>query len=355
MDADVATVVVTILRHEEVTDLLAVRHCERGFAMAALLIMLNVMAVAMTMLMPAWQTMATREREAELVFRGQQYARAVALYQRSRGAFPPSVDVLVTEKFLRKKYKDPMTENGEFQVIIVGAPIPGGMTPPVMPGRGGAGTPQGRGTGTGLGGGGLGGGGLGGGLGGRAGAGASQGLGAGGGAGPGMGSGTGSGFGAGTAPPTGAGLGGGTPAAASGFNRVTREASGGVTGPVLGVVSKSTGTSFRLFNGRNKYSEWAFVATEATTQAGAGGGTPTPGGRGTQAPGMGGRGQQAPGMGRARQWGDAECPQGSTAPPLQLPGLGRGGPRRSRALDELCRSPFCVLSSPFVFRFKVRF
>src|SRR5262245_53737955 len=94
---------------------------DRGFAMAALLIMMNVMAIVLTMLLPAWQTMATREREAELVFRGQQYARAIALYQRARGGFPPSVDVLVAEKFLRKKYKDPMTANGEFQIITVGS------------------------------------------------------------------------------------------------------------------------------------------------------------------------------------------------------------------------------------------
>src|ERR671912_605830 len=87
--------------------------CERGYAMAALLVMMSIMAIGLTMLMPAWQTMVRREREAELVFRGEQYAKAVARYQRARGAFPPSVDVLVTEKFLRKKYKDPMTMTGE--------------------------------------------------------------------------------------------------------------------------------------------------------------------------------------------------------------------------------------------------
>src|SRR5918996_888346 len=141
---------------------------ERGYAMAALLVALGVMSIALSMLLPAWTTLAKREREAELIFRGQQYARAVALYQRARGAFPPSIDVLVTEKFLRKKYKDPMTEDGEFQVIAVGMPVPGQATPPaVAPGRGGAPQAPGRGLGSagGLGGGGRlgGGGGLGGG------------------------------------------------------------------------------------------------------------------------------------------------------------------------------------------------
>src|SRR5436189_185607 len=53
-----------------------------GYAMAALLVGLGIMAVMMTVAMPVWKQMAQREKEAELVFRGQQYARAVGLFQR---------------------------------------------------------------------------------------------------------------------------------------------------------------------------------------------------------------------------------------------------------------------------------
>ncbi len=60
--------------------------------------------------MPVWKQQVQREKEAELIFRAGQYARAVALYQRKyANAFPPSVDVLLREKFLRKKYLDPLT------------------------------------------------------------------------------------------------------------------------------------------------------------------------------------------------------------------------------------------------------
>ena len=40
------------------------------------------MAVALSVALPAWRTMTQREKEAELVFRGEQYARAIALFQR---------------------------------------------------------------------------------------------------------------------------------------------------------------------------------------------------------------------------------------------------------------------------------
>ena len=91
--------------------------------MAALLVSIGVLMVIMSVAMPVWRTQAQREKEAELIFRGEQYARAVNLYTRKMGPgnFPPSIDVLVQQHFLRKKYKDPMTEDGEFEIITAAA------------------------------------------------------------------------------------------------------------------------------------------------------------------------------------------------------------------------------------------
>ena len=50
--------------------------------MAALLVSLSVMGLMMSMALPVWSHAAKREREAELIFRGEQYARAIVLYQR---------------------------------------------------------------------------------------------------------------------------------------------------------------------------------------------------------------------------------------------------------------------------------
>ena len=76
--------------------------------MAALLVAMSVMAIVLSTAMPVYQTVARREREAELVFRGEQYARAIALFQRKYGnALPPDVDVLIDQRFLRKKVQGP--------------------------------------------------------------------------------------------------------------------------------------------------------------------------------------------------------------------------------------------------------
>ena len=70
--------------------------------MAALLVGLNVMAIMLTVALPVWQTWVRREREAELVFRGEQYVQAIGLFSRQTGGFPTSMNALRDGKFIRK-------------------------------------------------------------------------------------------------------------------------------------------------------------------------------------------------------------------------------------------------------------
>lgn len=92
--------------------------------MAALLVMLAVMAVLMSAAMPVWKHQAQREKEAELVFRLGQYGIAIQLWQRKFQTYPPNIDVLVQQRFLRKKYKDPITDK-DFEVIPAASQQPG--------------------------------------------------------------------------------------------------------------------------------------------------------------------------------------------------------------------------------------
>ena len=90
--------------------------------MAALLVGLSVMAIVMSVAMPTWSHMIRREKEAELVFRGTQYARAINKYQsKFANASPASLDVLIEQRLLRKKFRDPLSPNkdGEFQLLYL--------------------------------------------------------------------------------------------------------------------------------------------------------------------------------------------------------------------------------------------
>src|SRR5260370_20260106 len=104
---------------------------QHGYAMVALIVAMSIMAIMMTVAMPTWRQMAEREKEAELIFRGRQYARAIGLFQKKSGpgVLPPNIDALVDGHYLRKKYKDPIT-GGDFDVLQAGAAtaIPGANT-----------------------------------------------------------------------------------------------------------------------------------------------------------------------------------------------------------------------------------
>jgi type II secretory pathway pseudopilin PulG len=102
-----------------------------GYIMVVLLIGMAVAAVWMSAALPSWRQQAVREKEAELIFRGEQYARAIFLYRQKNNAPPPNIDALVNGKYLRKKYVDPMT--GKDFVPVAGASVTPG------PGRGGRG------------------------------------------------------------------------------------------------------------------------------------------------------------------------------------------------------------------------
>jgi len=107
---------------------------EDGFSLVMLLAGITVMMIVMGAAVPTWRYVMQDDREQELYFRGDQIARAVEEYQRKNGnTYPPSLDVLVKGRFLRKAYKDPMTKNGKWRLVRPGEAVtanaPGGASP----------------------------------------------------------------------------------------------------------------------------------------------------------------------------------------------------------------------------------
>jgi len=80
----------------------------------------TVLLVTLAAALPNIYLAGQREREEELIFRGQEYARAIALFRRQFGRFPTSVKELLQTsgfRFLRKEYRDPMTRHGKWRFI----------------------------------------------------------------------------------------------------------------------------------------------------------------------------------------------------------------------------------------------
>jgi type II secretory pathway pseudopilin PulG len=85
---------------------------QAGFSMAALVIFLTAASILLTISVPSYIMEAKREQEKEMIFRGEEYARAIQKYQRTLNLLPTSVDDLLSSngtRFLRKAYADPVS------------------------------------------------------------------------------------------------------------------------------------------------------------------------------------------------------------------------------------------------------
>jgi type II secretory pathway pseudopilin PulG len=93
-----------------------------GYAFVVLMIAMTVMLIALAAALPSVYHESQREKEEELIFRGNEYARAIYLFQRQFQRFPKSVDELIRTnniRFLRHAYKDPMNPKGKWRFIHV--------------------------------------------------------------------------------------------------------------------------------------------------------------------------------------------------------------------------------------------
>ncbi len=99
-----------------------------GFTLLALLLMLAGLGVALAAAGTLWSTHAQREREAELLFVGDQYRNAIAsFHQMTPGTvkkYPPSLEALLEDprfpnpvRHLRRLYPDPITGKAEWGLV----------------------------------------------------------------------------------------------------------------------------------------------------------------------------------------------------------------------------------------------
>ena len=191
---------------------------ERGVLLISLLVGMTVMIILLTASAQSWATIMQRERELELIFRGNQYIIALQQYAKEHGgAYPMELEVLLKEgpmghRYIRQMFLDPFDKEGEWNLLYLAPNGKGAINPNarfplggVLGAAGGAtggAIPNARNRTTGL-----------------------EDLGR-----------DRDGFGRG-----GSGFGGAT-----------------MSGPIVGVVSRKRERGFRMYYGRHHYDEWEF-------------------------------------------------------------------------------------------------
>jgi hypothetical protein len=98
---------------------------ESGYALLLVMFFLALLIVSLAEVTPTLLSRIQREKEAEMVWRGEQYIRGVRMYYTKMRRFPTALDDLTTPKtgtrFMRQAYKDPMNKiDGSWRLIYVG-------------------------------------------------------------------------------------------------------------------------------------------------------------------------------------------------------------------------------------------
>lgn len=99
-----------------------------GFALLVVFLMAAMVAITLYLEIPRVAFESQRNREQMLVERGEQYKRAVELYYRKTKTYPQKIEDLENTnnfRFLRKRYKDPLTGKDEWRLVHMG---PAGLT-----------------------------------------------------------------------------------------------------------------------------------------------------------------------------------------------------------------------------------
>ena len=107
----------------------APQRAQRGFTYLGLLFAVAVLGITLASIGVVWSTQIRREREAELLWVGDQYRAAIGRYRASGGQFPLALTDLIEDqrfpvprRYLRRLYPDPMTGQADWQLIMT----PGG-------------------------------------------------------------------------------------------------------------------------------------------------------------------------------------------------------------------------------------
>jgi hypothetical protein len=93
--------------------------------MAGVMVMLALMLIFSTVIFQSWDEVLRRDNEAEMIFRAEEYSRAILRYRKAHSAPPVKLEQLLepgprAQYFLRRLYTDPLVKDGRWGLLYVG-------------------------------------------------------------------------------------------------------------------------------------------------------------------------------------------------------------------------------------------
>lgn len=100
---------------------------DRGFSLIELLVVLTIIGSLLTLVAPRFYQNIDRGREAVLRENLNSLRRCIDLYYSDKGVYPPSLDALLQERYLRQIPRDPVTDSTSTWMLVRTSPpeVPG--------------------------------------------------------------------------------------------------------------------------------------------------------------------------------------------------------------------------------------
>lgn len=91
-----------------------------GYNLVILVMTITVLNIMVAAALPQWSSVLRRHKEAELIFRGLQYAEAIRVFQTRFNRPPVRLQELIETKprSIRKLWENPMSEDGSWGLIL---------------------------------------------------------------------------------------------------------------------------------------------------------------------------------------------------------------------------------------------
>jgi type II secretory pathway pseudopilin PulG len=93
---------------------------EAGYVLLIVMMLATLLLISLAAAVPSIYVEGQREKETELIFRGEQYASAIMMFHQKFKRYPTSVKELLhtnNMSFLRQPFRDPMTKSGKWRYI----------------------------------------------------------------------------------------------------------------------------------------------------------------------------------------------------------------------------------------------
>lgn len=94
---------------------------KKGYILTATIVMVVILSISMAMIAEKWTYVVKREKENELLFRGEQYAQAIRRFYLTHKRYPFKLEELVESypRCIRKLYPEPFSKDGEWGIIYL--------------------------------------------------------------------------------------------------------------------------------------------------------------------------------------------------------------------------------------------